>query len=46
MKNLVCLFILFLVIPQGFAQMNKVQFEQIDSLQSLEKRNVIVFVMK
>ena len=44
MKNLIYLFILFLVIPQGFAQLNKVQFEQIDSLQIVEKRNVIVFI--
>ena len=44
MKNLICLFFLLLVIPQGFAQLNKVQFEQIDSLQTVEKRNVVVFI--
>ena len=44
MKNLICLFVLLLVIPQGFAQLNKVQFEQIDSLQTVEKRNIVVFI--
>ena len=44
MKKLICLFLLFLAFKQGFAQINKVQFEQIDGLQITEKRNVIVFI--
>lgn len=36
--------LLFGVIPSGFAQLNLVSFEQIDSLQNIEKRKVIVFI--
>ena len=36
--------LLFSVIPSGFAQLNVVSFEQIDSLQNIEKRKVIVFI--
>ncbi|WP_310554684.1 thioredoxin family protein [Flavobacterium sp.] len=44
MKILICFISFFWAIPQGFAQLNMVQFEQIDSLQKEEKRNVIVFI--
>ncbi len=44
MKNLICLVFLIWTIPQGFAQLNLVEFEQIVSLQKTEKRNVIVFI--
>ncbi|MFV5687280.1 thioredoxin family protein [Flavobacterium sp. ZT3R25] len=43
-KKLLLLLLLFLVIPSGFAQLNMVSFEQIDSLQNIEKRKVIVFI--
>lgn len=44
MKIFFCLVSFLWAIPQGFAQLNMVQFEQIDSLQTIEKRNVIVFI--
>ena len=44
MKIFICLVSFFWAIPQGFAQINLSQFEQIDSLQNTEKRNVIVFI--
>ena len=44
MKTFFCLVSFLWAIPQGFAQLNRVQFEQIDSLQTIEKRNVIVFI--
>ncbi len=44
MKKFICIFCLFWAIPQSFAQLNLVQFEQIDSLQKSEKRNLIVFI--
>ena len=44
MKNFIYLIFLFYAIPQSFAQLNLVQFEQIDSLQNIEKRKVIVFI--
>lgn len=44
MKIYIYLIFLFYIIPQSYAQLNIVQFEQIDSLQNLEKRNVIVFI--
>ena len=43
-KKLLLLLLLFSVIPFGFAQLNLVSFEQIDSLQNIEKRKVIVFI--
>jgi thioredoxin-related protein len=39
--NLVCF---FWAMSQSFAQLNLAQFEQIDSLQKVEKRHVIVFI--
>ena len=36
--------LLFGVIPFGFAQPNLVSFEQIDSLQNIEKRKVVIFI--
>ena len=36
--------LLFSVIPSGFAQLNLVSFEQIDSLQNIEKRKVVIFI--
>ena len=44
MKIFICFVCLFWAIPQGFAQIKLMQFEQIDSLQNVEKRNVIVFI--
>ncbi len=44
MKNLICFISIFWSIPQSFAQLNLVQFEQIDSLQKVETRNVLVFI--
>lgn len=44
MKSFICFIFFFMAIPKGFAQLNMVQFEQIDSLQKVEKRNVIVFI--
>ncbi|MFA9275706.1 MAG: hypothetical protein ACEQSE_12630, partial [Candidatus Aquirickettsiella gammari] len=37
-KNLYLLLLLCCVIPAGFAQLHSVSFEQIDSLQTIEKR--------
>jgi thioredoxin-related protein len=44
MKVFFCFVSFLWAIPQGFAQLNRVQFEQIDSLQNIEKRNTIVFI--
>ena len=45
MKNkLFILLLLCCAIPAGFAQLHSVSFEQIDSLQSVNKRNTIVFI--
>lgn len=44
MKIFICFVCFFWAIPQGFAQLYLAQFEQIDSLQKVEKRNVIVFI--
>ncbi|MFV8268957.1 thioredoxin family protein [Flavobacterium sp. GT2N3] len=45
MKNkLAILLLLSCAIPAGFAQLHSVSFEQIDSLQTIEKRNTIVFI--
>ena len=44
MKNLLSLICFFCVITQSFSQLNLVPFEQIDSLQKIEKRPVIVFI--
>ena len=45
MKNkLFILFLLCCAIPAGFAQLHAVSFEQIDSLQTVAKRNTIVFI--
>lgn len=44
MNNLICLVFLIWTIPQGFAQLNLIEFEQIASLQKLEHRNIIVFI--
>ena len=45
MKNkLAILLLLCCAIPAGFAQLHSVSFEQIDSLQTIEKRKTIVFI--
>lgn len=44
MKILICFISFFWAIPQGLAQLNMVQFKQIDSLKTIEKRPVIVFI--
>ena len=44
MKIIISLVCFFGAMSQSFAQLNLVQFEQIDSLQKVEKRNVIVFI--
>ena len=43
-NNFYLLLLLCCVIPAGFAQLQTVAFEQIDSLQSTEKRKMIVFI--
>ncbi|MCV9927922.1 thioredoxin family protein [Flavobacterium sp. LS1R49] len=43
MKKLI-LIIFFLIISNGFAQLHSYSFEQIDSLQQIQKRKVIVFI--
>ncbi|SHN17982.1 thioredoxin family protein [Flavobacterium xinjiangense] len=44
MRKKLLLLLLFGVIPSGFAQLNLVSFEQIDSLQNIEKRKVVIFI--
>ena len=45
MKNkLFILLLLCCAIQAGFAQLHSASFEQIDSLQTIEKRNTIVFI--
>lgn len=45
MKNkLFILLLLCCTIPASFAQLHSVSFEQIDSLQTIEKRKTIVFI--
>lgn len=43
-KKLLLLLFLFLAIPPGFAQLKLVSFEQIDSLQNIQKKKVVVFI--
>ena len=43
-KNLYLLLLLCCAIPAGFAQLHSVAFEEIDSLQRIEKRKTIVFI--
>lgn len=43
-KILYLLLLLCCAIPAGFAQLHSVSFEQIDSLQTIEKRKTIVFI--
>ena len=43
-KNVYLLAFLCFAIPSGFAQLHSVSFEQIDSLQTIEKKNTIVFI--
>ena len=43
-KNFYFLLLLCCVIPAAFAQLHSVSFEEIDSLQSIEKRKTIVFI--
>lgn len=43
-KNLYLLLFLCCAIPVGFAQLHSVTFEEIDSLQRIEKRKTIVFI--
>ena len=43
-KNLYLLLFLCCAIPSGFAQLHSLTFEEIDSLQSVEKRKTIVFI--
>ncbi|MFV8358761.1 thioredoxin family protein [Flavobacterium sp. LS1P3] len=43
-KNLYLLLLLCCAIPTGFAQLQSISFEEIDSLQRIEKRKTIVFI--
>jgi len=43
-KNLYLLLLLYFAIPDVFAQLHSISFEEIDSLQSIEKRKTIVFI--
>ena len=44
MKNLIYFVSLFCAIPAGFAQLKLIEFEQIDSLQKVEQRKIVVFI--
>ena len=45
MKKIVAIvFFLLFVIPSGFAQLKNYSFEQIDSLQTIQKRKIVVFI--
>lgn len=44
MRRIIILLFLVFAIQNSFAQLKSMQFEQIDSLQIKEKRNVIVFI--
>jgi thioredoxin-related protein len=44
MKTFILFLVFFWAIPQSFAQLIVRNFEEIDSLQKAEKRNVIVFI--
>ena len=43
-KNLYLLLVLCCSIPTGFAQLQSISFEEIDSLQTIEKRKTIIFI--
>ena len=43
-ENLYLMLLLCCAIPTGFAQLRSVSFEEIDSLQGIEKRKTIVFI--
>ena len=44
MRKDVVVILFFILSLKGFGQIKAVQFEQIDSLQQLEKRSIIVFI--
>lgn len=44
MKKWIFLAVFFSAIPFGFAQLRTFNFEQIDSLQAIQKRKIIVFM--
>jgi thioredoxin-related protein len=44
MRNYICLVLFILAIPKGFSQLQLSKFEEIDSLQKVEKRKIIVFI--
>lgn len=44
MKKTVILLLFLTATLQGFAQLSSIQFEQIDSLQKIQKRKIIVFI--
>lgn len=44
MKKTLILLLFLTATIQGFAQLNSIQFEQIDSLQKVQKRKIIVFI--
>jgi thioredoxin-related protein len=44
MKTFILFLVFFWAIPQSFAQLIVRNFEEIDSLQKVEKRNIIVFI--
>lgn len=44
MKKTLILLLFLMTTLQGFAQLNKIEFEQIDSLQKIQKRKIIVFI--
>ena len=44
MKKILVLFAFLTITIHGFAQLKTVQFEQIDSLQNIQKRKIIVFI--
>lgn len=45
MKKRICILLFFFWgIPSGFAQLKSYSFEQIDSLQNIQKRKILVFI--
>lgn len=44
MKNLALIFFFFGITSTGFCQLKSIPFEAVDSLQQIQKRNIIVFI--
>ncbi|MBF4492524.1 thioredoxin fold domain-containing protein [Flavobacterium sp. MR2016-29] len=44
MKKLILIFFFFLLTSTGFSQLKGISFEEIDSLQQIQKRKIIIFI--